>query len=132
VEEELMGWSVGEQTAGGSGEGRLGPLVERVREAVLVGPGVTQPALRQIVEERAAGVGGRIQASGVVGPIPSDLSKFVDHVAVAAWRVTSEEVAALLDAGYTEDEVFEITVSAAMGAACGRLERGLAALRGEV
>ena len=76
--------------------------------------------------------GGRIQASGVVGPIPSDLSEFVDHVAVAAWRVTSEEVAALLDAGYTEDEVFEVTVSASMGAACGRLERGLAALRGEV
>ena len=104
----------------------------RVREAVLVGPGVTQPALREAVEERAARVSGRIQASGVVGPIPWDPSEFVDHVAVAAWRVTSEEVAALLDAGYTEDEVFEVAASVAMGAACGRLERGLAALRGEV
>jgi alkylhydroperoxidase family enzyme len=68
----------------------------------------------------------------VVGPIPADLSEFVDRVAVSAWRVSGEEVAAILEAGYTEDEVFEITVSAAMGAACGRLERGLAAVRGEV
>ena len=127
-----MDSSVKRQAKGGAGERRLGALVARVREAVLVSPGVTQPALRQIAEERAAGVSGRIQASGAVGPIPSDLSEFVDHVAVAAWRVTSEEVAALLDAGYTEDEVFEVSVSAAIGAACGRLERGLAALRGEV
>lgn len=107
-------------------------MVARVREAVLVGPGVTQPALRQRVEERAAGMSGRIQGSGEVAPLPADLSEFVDRVAVDAWRVTSEEVATLLEAGYTEDEVFEVTVSAAMGAACGRLERGLAALRGEV
>lgn len=124
--------SVGEQTSGGAGADRHGPLVERVRETVLVGPGVTQPALRQAVEKRAAVMSGRIRASGEVGAIPADLSEFVDRVAVEAWRVTSEEVKALLDAGYTEDEVFEVTVSAAMGAACGRLERGLAALRGEV
>ncbi len=124
-----MDLSVGEQATSGAGDGRLGPLVEQVRAAVLVGPGVTQPVLRQAIEERAAAMGGRM--SGPVGPIPADLSEFVDRVAVAAWRVTGEEVAALLDAGYTEDEVFEVTVSAAMGAACGRLERGLAALRGE-
>jgi len=84
------------------------------------------------VEERAAGMNGRIRGSDEVTPLPADLSEFVDRVAVDAWRVTSEEVATLLEAGYTEDEVFEVTVSAAMGAACGRLERGLAALRGEV
>ena len=124
--------SVGEQARGAAGEGRLGALVARVREAVLVGPGVTRPAVRQAVEERSAANSGRIRRSGEVAPLPADLSEFVDRVAVAAWRVTGEEVKALLDYGYTEDEVFEVTVSAAMGAACGRLERGLAALRGEV
>jgi alkylhydroperoxidase family enzyme len=128
-----MDSSVGEQATGEAGEGRLGALVARVREAVLAGPGVTQPAVRRAVEERAAAMSGRIRGSGgEVGPIPADLSEFVDRVAVAAWRVTGEEVAALLEAGYTQDEVFEVTVSAAMGSACGRLERGLAALRGEV
>jgi alkylhydroperoxidase family enzyme len=127
-----MRGSTGEQTAGGAGDSGLERLVERVREAVVVGPGVTQPALRQAVEEQAAALSGRIRASGGTGPIPADLSEFVDRVATQAWRVTDEEVAALLEAGYTEDEVFEVSVSAAMGAACGRLERGLAALRGEV
>ncbi|HSO50204.1 MAG TPA: hypothetical protein VLS86_06620 [Acidimicrobiia bacterium] len=127
-----MPGSNGEQTAGGAGEDRLEPLVERVRVAVLVGPGVTQRSLRQAVEERAAALSGRIRASGETGTIPADLSEFVDRVATEAWWVTDEDVAALLEAGYTEDEVFEVSVSAAMGAACGRLERGLAALRGEV
>ena len=127
-----MDYSVGDHATDEAGYGRLGPLVEGVREAVLVGLGVTSPALRQAIEGRAAALSGRIRSSGVGGPIPPDLSDFVDRVAVNAWRVTSEEVGALLEAGFSEDEVFEVTVSAAMGAACGRLERGLAALRGEV
>jgi hypothetical protein len=131
-EEESMGYSVGDQATDEAGNGRLGPLVEGVREAVLVGLGVTSPALRQAIEGRAAALSGRIRSSGVGGSIPPDLSDFVDRVAVNAWRVTSEELGALLEAGFSEDEVFEVTVSAAMGAACGRLERGLAALRGEV
>jgi hypothetical protein len=132
MRDEMMGSSADEQTTGPAGNDRLGPLVARVREAVLVGPGLTQADLRQAIEERAAAKSGRIRASGETAPIPADLSEFVDRVARTAWQVTDEEVAALLEAGYTEDEVFEVTVSAAMGAACGRLERGLAALRGEV
>jgi len=45
--------------------------------------------------------------------------------------VTDADVAGLAPAGYSEDAVFELTVAAAVGAALNRLERGLAALRGE-
>jgi hypothetical protein len=110
----------------------LDVLVERVRETVLVGPGVTDPSLRQAVEARAAGMSGRLREADDVAPIPEDLIGFADRVATTAWRVTGEDIETLLEAGYTQDEVFEITVSAAMGAAHGRLERGLAALRGEI
>jgi hypothetical protein len=34
-------------------------------------------------------------------------------------------------AGYSEDAIFEITVSAALGAGMIRLERGLAAMKGD-
>src|SRR5205814_2910761 len=44
---------------------------------------------------------------------------------------TDEDLAALQRAGTSDDALFEVTVSAALGAALGRLERGLAALRGE-
>lgn len=112
--------------------GRFEALVARLREAVLGGPGVTEPRLRQAVEDRAAGLSGRTGTGGGGARLPADLAAFADRVAGGAWRVTTEEVESLLEAGYTEDEVFEVTVSAALGAGCGRLERGLAALRGEV
>jgi len=51
-------------------------------------------------------------------------------VARHAYKVTDEDLAGLLRAGNTEDALFEVTVAAALGAALGRLERGLAALRG--
>jgi hypothetical protein len=111
---------------------RLDALVERVRQTVLAGPGATEPPLRQAIEQRAASASGRPGQLAEAGKIPDDLSGFVDRVASAAWRVTDDDVEDLLGAGYTQDEVFEITVSAAMGAAHGRLERGLAALRGEI
>jgi hypothetical protein len=111
---------------------RFAGLVAHVRESVLEGDGVTSSALRQAVEERAAAMSGRPDVPTEVAPLPADLAEFADKVAGAAWRITDEEVAALLQSGYSEDEVFEVAVSAALGAASGRLERGLAALRGEV
>lgn len=126
----------GEEAVMGAPAGRFEALVARLREAVLGGPGVTQPGLRQAVEARAAALSGRVGAAragaAAGGELPEDLGAFADRVAGGAWRVTPEEVAALLEAGYSEEEVFEVTVSAALGAGCGRLERGLAAMRGEV
>lgn len=108
---------------------RYADLVRRLREAVLDGPAVTETALRQAVEARAAVLGGR----GVEAPdVPRDLTAFVDKVAQRAYQVTSADVAALRSAGYSEDAVFEITACAALGAGLGRLERGLAALQGEI
>ena len=48
-----------------------------------------------------------------------------------AYKLTDDDLNALRRAGSSEDAIFEITVSAALGAALDRLERGLAALRGE-
>ena len=59
------------------------------------------------------------------------LGRYVDMVARHAYKLTDDDLAALQRAGSSEDAIFEITVSAALGAALGRLERGLAALRGE-
>ena len=45
--------------------------------------------------------------------------------------MTDADMDALRKAGYSEDAIFDITASAAVGAGLGRLERGLAALKGE-
>ena len=50
-------------------------------------------------------------------------------MALHAYKVTDEDLVALKRAGNSDDLLFEVTVSAALGAAMGRLERGLSALR---
>lgn len=106
---------------------RHSDLVRRLREAVLGSAGLTDQALRQAVEARAAMLGGR---SGTAEGVPVELSPFVDKVARCAYTVTDADVRALCAAGYSEDAIFEIAASATLGAATARLERGLAALKG--
>ena len=106
------------------------PAIQRLVEAVLTTPGVTSLDLRRSVEERAAELGGRSTRETSEG-ISSELSRYVDKVALHAYKVTDGDVEALREAGYSEDAIFEITLSAALGAGLARLERGLAALKGD-
>lgn len=108
---------------------RHAEFTRRLADAVL-GPtrgAATEPSLRQAVEARAASFGSR---SGPRVEVPQALTTFVDRIAQHAWRVTDDDVRALQLAGYSEQAIFEITASAAVGAGLARLERGLAALRG--
>lgn len=108
---------------------RYTELVERLRDAVLKGPGKTDSALRQAVAARSAELGGG-PATPPGAAIPAGLRDFVDKTALHASQITDEEVQALLRAGWSEDQIYEIAVSAAIGGGFARLERGLAALEG--
>ena len=101
---------------------RYDAFQKRLLDAVQSGPATTPETLRRAVLERAAGA-----RDGV----PPSLASYVDTVARHAYKVTDQDVAALQAAGQSDDEIFEITVAAAVGAALHRLERGMAALRGE-
>ena len=61
-------------------------------------------------------------------PAPADFATYLDKVRTQAYRVTDADVQALKDAGYSEDQIFEHTVSAAVAAGLARLEAGLASL----
>jgi hypothetical protein len=89
----------------------------RLVAAVLQAPGETPPELRRAALERAT-------APGSLGP-------YVSNVARHAYKITDTDVAQLRHAGHSDDTLFEITVAAAVGAALHRLDRGMAALRGE-
>ena len=65
------------------------------------------------------------------GTLPTPLAGYVDKVARHAYTVTDADVAALQRGGQSDDALFEITVAAALGAALYRLDKGMAALRGE-
>jgi len=61
-------------------------------------------------------------------PVPEDLSGYVEKVRRHAYKVTNEDVRGLLDAGRSEDQIFELTVATAYGAARRRLDAGLGAM----
>jgi alkylhydroperoxidase family enzyme len=105
--------------------GRYAAYTARLVDGVLTHPGRTSPELRRAVVARAAGTGGEDV------PLPPAIGVYVDKVSRHAYRVTDEDLASLQQAGHSDDALFEVTVSAALGAALGRLERGLAALRGK-
>jgi hypothetical protein len=107
------------------------PLVRELENSILTATGETDPALRRAVEARSAALGGRPDRGALTEEIPEALRGYVDKVARHAYKVTDGDVDDLKKAGYSEDAIFEITLSAALGASMSRLERGLAALRGE-
>jgi len=130
--------------------GRYAALTQRLVDSVLAAPGHTPSELRRAVLTRAAASlpfsGPHALApspSSPPGPLslrergnggedlPAALVAYLDKVALHAYKVTDEDLATLQRAGNSDDALFELTVSAALGAALGRLERGLAAVRGE-
>ena len=100
---------------------------QRLVEAMLAGKGEADPSVRRSVEALAAQFGGR--SSMQADAIPPELISYVKKIALHAYKTTDEDIEALRNAGYTEGAIFEITLSAALGAGMARLERGLAALK---
>ena len=102
---------------------------QHLTEAVLTNAGYTDPAIRQAVEALSAQPSGYPSTQADV--VPPELISYVKKVALYAYKTTDEDIQSLRRAGYSEDAIFEITVSAALGAGMARLERGLAALKEE-
>ena len=61
--------------------------------------------------------------------VPERFAAYVETIHDHAYQVSDRMVSDLRAAGASQDEVFEVTVSAAFGAARERLEAGLDALR---
>lgn len=98
------------------------PLRDAVFAAVLGGPGETAPALRHAAAENA-GASLASDASGGRTALATLVAKMHQH----AYRVTDDDVASLR-AVYGDDALFELIVSAALGASRARLDAGLRAL----
>jgi hypothetical protein len=88
-------------------------LRDRVFDSVLTGPGVSDAALRRTAAEDTG--------------VPADLEPLIDKIHRHAYKVTDEDVARP-QAKYGDDQMFEIVVSAALGASRKRLLAGLKAL----
>jgi hypothetical protein len=92
---------------------RHGEVVERLRAAVLESPGTLEPEVRRAI---------------AAGSPPDALAGYLGKVERQAYTVRDDEVERLRAGGWSDDALFEATVSAALGAGLSRLEIGLAAI----
>jgi alkylhydroperoxidase family enzyme len=95
-------------------ESRYPRLHKKLRYAVLDAPATADATLR-----RAA-----YCAEGLAEP----LSGYVEKLRRHAYRVQDSDIEQLHAAGYSEDQIFEVTIAAALGAGDARLRVGLSAL----
>ena len=102
--------------------------IKNLVDSVLKNPGHSDPRLRQAVAQRFAAHTGALPSNDA--HLPPEISNYVDKIALHAYKVTDADVDALRTAGYSEDVIFELTVSAALGAGIVRLNSGMAALTG--
>lgn len=58
-------------------------------------------------------------------PAPAELEAYLDKVRLHAYKVVDRDFAELEERGYSEDELFEYTVSAAVAAGLERLDAAL-------
>lgn len=86
-----------------------------LRKSVLSEPGALSPEVRRAICDDFE--------------VPDPLGAYVRKVAEHAHAVSDEDIAVLHRAGYTDDQIFEATVSAALGAGLARLGRVLVVLR---
>jgi alkylhydroperoxidase family enzyme len=82
--------------------------------AILDRPGSLDPAVRRAAAEGAA--------------VPAEVAPLVEKIRHHAHRVTDEDVARLRAAGWSEDQIFELTVATAVGQGMRRWRAGIAAL----
>lgn len=98
----------------GSVAAKYSGLISDLREAVFGEQGQVDPELR------------RSAASG--DPLPDPWKSYVAKVRNESWDIEDSDIEDLKAVGRNEDEIFEMTVAAAVGASLRTLNAGLRAL----
>jgi alkylhydroperoxidase family enzyme len=96
----------------------MSQAARKLREAVVArardGAGRSNPAVRRAAFDNAH--------------VDPRVRPFVDKVTRHAWKITGADVDTARAAGLSEDEIFEVTICAALGQATRQLGAALAAL----
>jgi hypothetical protein len=100
------------------------PTINHLCDSVLTSPGEISSEERQ----RIAAWSGNLAAGAAGQQFSEPLASLITKVTYSAYRVTDEDIESLREAGYSEDAIFEVVTSAAVGAAMRRYTHGMAAL----
>jgi len=95
--------------------------IRRLAERLVDGAGDSSSELRRAVVGRSIGLAGGKPTAGE--EIPAVWRPYVDKVSLYAYKVLDQDVADLKKAGQSEEQIFEVTLAAGLGASLGRLEK---------
>lgn len=95
---------------------KYGAIRAKVEQLVLDGPGTLSASVRKGCAANAG--------------LPPVLAAFIEKVHTRAFAMTDDDVRDVLNAGYSEDQIFEAVVSAALGASRSRYEHALEMMKG--
>lgn len=98
---------------------RLPASLQKAIDALFTQPGETAPSLRREILQR--------NRSGS-GPVAEAIQPLVDKIAHCPWTVDDQDYARLQAAGYSEAQLYDVTLAAAMGAGLKRFDAGLRAI----
>lgn len=90
-------------------------VVRALEQRILGGPGAAPTQLRARAFENSG--------------LPEPLAGLLDKVARRSFQVTDSDLAAARAAGFSEDQLFELVICAAVGESSRMYRAGLAALR---
>lgn len=100
-------------------------MIQALKEAVL-GKGHADGALREDVYQKVA----HQILSGDTNPItPTTLNTYIEKLSKQAYKIVDRDIDQLKGEGFSEDEIFELTIVGATAAGITRLEKGLQALQ---
>lgn len=109
-------------------DGRVRPVeVEHGRSRMLEAPGVTSPALRAACEAYTARLRGGTRPAL---ELPEAIGPYLEKLALHAYRIVDTDIELLREQGHEDEAIFEITLTAAMGASIVGLERVFELIRG--
>ncbi len=95
---------------------RYEEMWKKLNRTIFEENGFLEPALRK--------------AAGAAGDLPGETGVYVKKVYDNAYRITDQDFFDLRKSGFSEEQIFEITVCAALGAGGIRLKAGLGNLHG--
>lgn len=106
--------------------GIKGTLAGNVFEASLAGKSAPRKLLESVLAYSASAIGGHSASS--TAALPESLTVFVNKVIRESYKVVDRDFETLNAAGYSDEDIIDITLAASSGAAMARMQIGLTAL----
>lgn len=103
-------------------ESKIQTLFQSLKESVFNGSGETAPELRQILRKK---IKAEVESGSSEPCSQPALNEYSEKIARNSYKIVDQDIEKLKEAGFSEEEIYELTIATAWAAGVARFERGL-------